>query len=129
MSGESTRRGGIAFEYKVIAELVKDGYVTMRAAGSKGAIDVAAFKPGQQLLVGCKRGGVCSAAEWDRLIELAGWVGAVPLLAVNGPKGRGVDFWRLCGPKRRGLPWPKQPVHRFLTDEVAGVRQEWVEIT
>jgi len=129
MSGETTRAGGIRFERKVVNNLRSDGYTTMRSAGSKGSIDIAAMKPGQLLLVGAKRGGVCTAAEWDRLVELAGWVGAVPILAVNGPRGYGVDYWRLTGPKQRGKPMAAQPAERFLTDEVAGpVRQEWVEI-
>lgn len=116
--GETTRAGGIRFEYKVIADLTADGYVTMRAAGSKGAIDIAAMKPGQLLYVGAKRGGVCSAIEWDRLVELASWVGAVPVLAVNGPRGRGVVYWRLTGRKVRRAPMGRQPAERFLTDEV-----------
>jgi Holliday junction resolvase len=118
MSGEPTRAGGIRFEYKTIGELVKDGYVTMRAAGSKGAIDIIAMKPGQHLFVSVKRGGRISAAEWDRLVELASWNGAIPVLAVNGPKGRGIVLWRLLGPKRRRLDWAHQPVTRFHTDEL-----------
>lgn len=120
---------GKRFEDKTRNNLIDEcGYEVIRSAASKKKIDLVAIKPGQLLFIQCKRHGVCGPAEWDRLVELAGWVGAVPILAVNGPLGRGVDFWRLEGPKRRGLPWPKQPVHRFLTDEVAGVRQEWVEI-
>jgi Holliday junction resolvase len=118
MSGEPTRAGGIRFEYKTIAALADDGYVTMRAAGSKGAIDIIAMKPGQLLYVQAKRTGICSAAEWDRVHELATWVGAIPVLAVNGPKGRGIVLWRLLGPKRRRLDWAHQPVTRFHTDEL-----------
>ena len=121
-------QAGKRFEDKVRGHLREEGYVVIRSAGSKTKVDLTCLKPGQLLLIQCKRTGVIQAAEWDELLELAGWVGAVPLLAVNGPKGRGICLWQLCGPKRRGLPWPKQPVHRFVTDEVVGVRQEWVEI-
>lgn len=120
---------GRRFEWKTRTLLRGDGYRVIRGAGSKG-LDLIALKPGQILYVGCKLTRQIGAAEWDDLRMLADWAApiGVPLLAVNGPLGRGVDFWRLEGPKRRGLPWPKQPVHRFVTDEVAGVRQEWVEI-
>lgn len=109
---------GKRFEDKTRDYLRSEGYEVVRSSGSKTKIDHVALKPGQLLLVQCKRTGLIAPAEWDRLVELAGWVDAVPLLAVNGPKGRGITLWRLLGPKRRGLPWARQPVHRFLTDEV-----------
>jgi Holliday junction resolvase len=109
---------GRRFEWKTRDALTRDGYEVSRAAGSKKKIDLFAMKPGQLLLVQCKRDGVCSPAEWDRVHELATWVGAVPVLAVNGPKGHGIVLWRLLGPKRRRLDWAHQPVTRFHTDEV-----------
>lgn len=111
-------QGGRTFEWKCRDHLRDDGYEVIRSAGSKTKVDLIALKPGQQLYVQAKRDGVCSAAEWDRLVELAGWVGAIPVLAVNGPKGRGVTLWWLLGPKRPRLPWARQSVQRFLTDEV-----------
>lgn len=121
---------GKRFEDKTRDALRADGYEVTRAAGSKTKLDLIALKPGQLLFVQCKRGGVCSTAEWDRVVELAGWVGAVPVLAVNGPRGRGVEFWRLTGRHVRRAPMGRQPAERFLTDEVAepGFRQEWVEV-
>jgi len=110
---------GTRFEHKVSRHLEENGYVLVRAAGSKGGTkaDLLAFKPGQLLLVQCKRDGKLPAAEWDRLVEVAGWVGAVPLLAANGPAGRGVVYTRLLGPKR---PRARvQPVELFLLDELA----------
>jgi hypothetical protein len=48
---------------------------------------------------------------------------------VNGPKGYGVDYWRLLGRKVRGKSMAAQPAERFLTDEVAGpVRREWIGV-
>ena len=108
---------GKRFEDKVRNHLRIDGYEVIRAAGSKTKADLVALKPGQLLLVQCKRHGVIPAAEWDRLVEIAGWVDAVPVLAVNGPKGRGVVYWRLTGRKVRGRPMSGQPVLRFVTDE------------
>src|SRR5215212_8723973 len=93
-AGETARAAGIRFERKVGTALRDDGYRTNRGAGSKGFADFVAVKPGQLLFVACKLTGIISAAEWDALVETASWVGAVPVLAVNGPAGRGVDYWR-----------------------------------
>ena len=121
--------GGRQFEWKCRDNLRSEGYEVIRSAGSKSKVDLMALKLGQLLLVQCKRDGTIGPTEWNRLVELAGWVGAIPILAVNGPRGYGVDYWRLTGPKQRGKPMAAQPAERFLTDEVAGpVRQEWVEI-
>lgn len=102
---------GTAFERKVIADLFREEYVTIRAAGSKGAgkIDVVAFHPyGPQLLIQCKRTGDISPGEWNRVREIARWAGAMPLLAENGPNGRGVTYWHLHGDKvPRSHTYPK----------------------
>lgn len=113
---------GTRFEHKTIADLEGNGYETIRAAGSKGGtkVDIAAFKPGQLLLVQCKRSGALPPAEWDRIVEVAGWVGAIPLLAANGPRGRGVVYTELLG---RKIPRARtQPCRPFLLDELATVR-------
>jgi Holliday junction resolvase len=112
---------GRRFEWRTRDLLRDDGYEVVRGAGSKG-IDLIAMKPGQLLLVGCKLTGVCAPAEWDRLVELAGWVDAIPILAVQqyeGPRGRAVvELWRLTGRKVRGAPMGRQPAELFRTDEV-----------
>lgn len=112
--------GGTRFEHKVIKDLETNGYATVRAAGSKGAmkIDVLAAKPGQLLFVQCKRSGVLPPDEWDTLYACAGWVGALPILASNGERGRGVQYIRLAGPKERGRPMRNQPWSTFVLDEV-----------
>jgi hypothetical protein len=92
---------GTRFEHKVRDDLVDNGYEVIRAAGSKGSskVDLAAFKPGQLLFVQCKSNGALPPAEWDRVFEVSRWVSALPLLASNGPHGRGVVYTRLLGPK------------------------------
>lgn len=110
---------GTRFEHKVRDHLEKNGYEVVRAAGSKGGTkaDLLGFKPGQLLLVQCKTNGKIPAAEWNRIVEVAGWVDGVALLASNGPRGRGVVYMRLLGPK---VPYARvQPVEPFLLDEVA----------
>lgn len=118
---------GTAFERKVINDLVGWGYVTIRAAGSKGTgkIDVVAFHPvGPQLLVQCKRTGDISPGEWNRIREVAGWAGAVPLLAENGPHGRGVTYWRLVADK---VPRSHHKPRELYTVRVTGTLVETVD--
>lgn len=95
---------GRGFEWKVRNDLEENGYAVVRAAGSKGKtkIDLIALKPGQALFIQAKRAGTLPPGEWDRLVDVASWVGAIPILAVNGPHGRGVVYTRLLGRKRRG---------------------------
>jgi Holliday junction resolvase len=110
---------GTRFEHKVRDDLTTNGYEVIRAAGSKGGskADLVALKPGQLLFVQCKRSGTLPPAEWNRLVEVAGWVGAVPVLAANGERGRGVVYTRLLG---RKVPRARtQPAVAFLLDEVA----------
>jgi hypothetical protein len=113
---------GTRFEHKTRADLEGNGYDVIRAAGSKGStkVDLAAFKPGQLLLIQCKANGALSPAEWDRLVQVASWLGtiALPILAANGIRGRGVTYLHLTGPKHRGLPIARQPCHVFHLDQI-----------
>lgn len=112
---------GARFEWKTRDDLADNGYEVVRAAGSKGStkMDLLAIKPGQILFVQCKANGTLPPDEWDRLVEVAAWVGAVAVLASNGPRGRGVTYTRLLGPKRRGCRI--QPCEPFLLDQISGV--------
>lgn len=113
---------GRRFEYTVRDDLTDNGYAVARAAGSKGGTkgDLFAFKPGQLLIVQCKRTDrSLSAEEWDRLVEVAGWIPcAVAVLAAPGGRGAGVVYTRLLGPKVPGARMQNQPVVPFLLDEV-----------
>jgi Holliday junction resolvase len=112
---------GRDFEWKVRDDLEENGYEVVRAAGSKGStkIDEIAIKPGQMLFVQAKRDGNLPPAEWDRLVEVAAWVDALPILAANGIRGRGVTYLHLLGPKRPGLHMKNQPVEVFHLDHIA----------
>ncbi|MEV1321977.1 hypothetical protein AB0J14_38515 [Micromonospora arborensis] len=116
---------GVRFERKTRTDLAENGYEVIRAAGSKGStkIDLLAMKPGQQLLIQCKESGDISPAEWNRIVEVAGWYPgvAIPLLAANGPRGRGVVYTQLLGVK---VPRARtQPCRPFLLDEIAAACQ------
>jgi Holliday junction resolvase len=111
---------GRAFEWKARDDMAENGYEVIRAAGSKGTskVDLIAIKPGELLFVQCKIKGVIEAAEWDRLVEVAAMVGAVPILAANGVNGRGVRYLKLLGPKRPRLQMKNQPVEVFHLDQI-----------
>jgi hypothetical protein len=108
---------GTRFELKVIKDLQLHGWVTVRAAGSKGAgkVDIiAVHEPlygipagiGWARLCGhlwiqCKTSGTLGPDEWNRVRECALWAGAVPILASNGPSGRGIVYEQLDGDRVR----------------------------
>jgi Holliday junction resolvase len=79
---------GRTFEWKVRDALREDGYEVLRSAGSKTKIDLVAMKPGQIVFVQCKVNGLCAPAERSRLRDLAGMVGALPIVAYNHKEGR-----------------------------------------
>ena len=113
---------GRRFEWVVRDYLADNGYSVIRAAGSKGnaKVDLIALKPGQLVFVQCKTAtGALGPDEWDRLVEVSAWVGAVPVLAAKGGRGQGILFTRLLGPKRRGAR--VQNVEPFVIDELAVV--------
>jgi Holliday junction resolvase len=116
---------GKRFEDKTRKHLVENGYDVIRAAGSKGStkVDLVAVKPGQQLFIQCKSDGDLPPAEWDRVLEVARWVNALPILAANGPKGRGITYIHLLGPKRRGLHMANQPCAVFHVDQIVAAGQ------
>ena len=78
---------GTAFERKVREALREDGYEVMRSAGSKTKIDLVAMKTGQLVFLQCKLNGLCAPAERSRLRDLAGMVGALPVVAYSHKEG------------------------------------------
>lgn len=111
----SQYRQGYEAERKVRELLRVDGYYTMRAAGSKGEVDVLALKPGELLFVQVKRNGLLPLREWNALYEIATWANAIPLLATVAPR-KSVTFHRLLSRKTpRQSPPPYEP---FLLDRV-----------
>lgn len=100
---------GRAFEYKARDALLKRGAVyVMRAAQSKGKVDLLTLWPGDDplnegevfpnrpWLVQCKTGTArMSPADREALKEIAAQTGAIPVLAQPGKNGRGVQFINL----------------------------------
>lgn len=71
---------GRAFEYRVIRDLQERGFWCIRAAGSKGAVDVLALAKGQILLVQAKTSGKFPRSEREVLVLLAESLDATPVL-------------------------------------------------
>lgn len=99
---------GRSFEYAIMRRLKLAGYWVLRAAGSKGPVDVIALKGSMvwpQLFIQCKRGrGIPSAESWNLLYDLAAGRDAIPLLASRASiKGeRRVQYQRLMGRRMSG---------------------------
>lgn len=124
---------GRQFETKTAGFLADTGMAVVRAAGSKGAgkMDLVAFAPdGRVLIIQCKATGAISPGEWNRLVEVAGWIDGplsefsashhpyaptvcVPLVAMRGERAKPGTPWtprfkRLAEskvPRSRTFPW------------------------
>ena len=108
----SNYSNGSAFERRVAVDLERDGYACMRAAGSKGAADLIALKPGQVLLVQCKRtNGQLPPHERRALTELAARVAAIAVVAFQPVPRKPIEYRQLTG------AGPKEWV-RWVADEV-----------
>ena len=79
-------RGVRLVERPTVYHLTEDGYRHVRGAGSKGFADVVCTKPGQLLYISCKLDGKLPQGQWDDLVEVSSWNGAIPLLAVRDLK-------------------------------------------
>jgi Holliday junction resolvase len=89
---------GTAFENKVKALLIADGYWCVRAAGSRGAADLVAIKSGQILLVQVKRTNpIIPRAERIELFRVAQIIRAIPLVAFQPAPRKPVEYRRLLG--------------------------------
>ena len=93
--------------------LEDDGYGTIRAGGSRGAADLIALKPGQTLIIQCKRTNpLLPPAERVKLLDLARMCGGLPIVAYQPAPRRKTAYRQLTG------PGPKDWVE-FTPDEVA----------
>jgi len=75
---------GARLERRVIQELEANGWFCVRSAGSKGAVDIVAFKGDDRLFIQAKNDGkALSLKEWNIVFELARAHAAIPLFAGN----------------------------------------------
>ena len=91
---------GADFEREVRKHLAYNGYEIMRSAGSKGKVDLVAFKPGQVLFVQCKHteDGYLLPLERRELLRISQMTtGGVALVAWLEHKPRHIVYRRLRG--------------------------------
>jgi len=103
MTGANYRRGA-DLERAAKHYLEDNGYYVIKSAGSKGAADLAAFKPGEILFVQCKLDGYLTPAERVKFWQAAVASGAVAVAACwikEGRAARTLSFRELTnvGPK------------------------------
>jgi Holliday junction resolvase len=92
---QSLYRRGRQFEYVVRDHLRKAGFFAQRSPASKSPLDIMAVRPGEVWMVQCKRHGALGVAEWNELFITAKAAGAVPVLAMVGPKRGAPEFYVL----------------------------------
>lgn len=91
---------GRSFEYRVMEDLSVSGWVSVRAAGSKGSskADIVSFHPtGAIMMIQCKTNGIISAEEWNRLYEVAGWNERATAIIAERPKRGVIAYWEITG--------------------------------
>lgn len=110
---------GREFEWEIQKDLERRGFVTVRAAGSKGAakVDIIAIDPlGVHLWIQAKKTGTISPAEWNTLRMCAGWAKATPLVAHQGPRGIAVVYTEILG---ENIPYTRtKPSRLYMFTDV-----------
>ena len=89
---------GTAFENKVKGLLISDSYYVIRSAGSKGACDLVALKPGQVLMIQVKKTNpLLPRAERIELVRVAQHVRGLPVVAYQPVPRKPVQYRLLTG--------------------------------
>lgn len=97
MAPLSSYSDGRRTEWAVIQHLSDHGYQCIRAAGSKGAADIAGFRAGEAVFVSVKRTDpLISPAERVALLDLARTIDGHALVATK-PLRQPLAFRRLTG--------------------------------
>lgn len=69
--GSKAYNRGSAFERRIKRELEDAGHYVTKSGGSKGAADFSVVcRNGHPYLIQCKKDGVLSKAEWNKLVEV-----------------------------------------------------------
>lgn len=91
---------GRRLEYKARDLLEGFGYLVVRAAGSKGPVDLVALCPhgSMPMLVQVKKNLKISGKEWDSLVSLAEEYRSLPVIAGN--EGREFVFYAIAPDKK-----------------------------
>lgn len=104
-------QAGYVLERAARTLLTVNGYLVIRASGSKGPADLVALKPGEVLLIQCKaserqRLGPAERAELHGAAQLAGATALACRWARNGHQARYPEFLKLIGTGKSSFePW------------------------
>lgn len=100
---------GRSFEYSVINNLKRLGYVCSRSYASRTPADIWAVRNGRVAFIQAKLHGAISRDEWDVFHAYCNAAGALPIIAKRPDgKTRGVEYYLVLN--RRGVgkrPWVK----------------------
>ena len=99
---------GDAFERKVRDKLICWGYFVVRAAGSKGPVDLVAVKVQgragsvpEVAFIQCKLSGQIGPGEWNRVLTLSRDCKADPIIAFRPKRGE-IALMRMTAPRLPG---------------------------
>lgn len=74
---------GRDFEYRVLKDMNKRGYLSLRSPASKSPADIYCMAKGSLIFVQCKLTGVLGVQEWNEFLDYCEAVGATPVMAEN----------------------------------------------
>ena len=77
----SKYKRGRSFEYRTRDDLKKKGFFVLRSPASRSPVDLIAIRKNEILCVQCKMNGAIGVIEWNKLLDLANSIGAIPILA------------------------------------------------
>lgn len=87
------------FEYRVRDDMEKHGWIAVRSPASKTPTDVYCIGWDSKVFIQCKTNGVMGPREWNKFLSYCRSVDAIPVLAMKGPRGRGVRYALITGEK------------------------------
>ena len=95
------------FEYRVRDDMKKHGFIAVRSPASKTPTDVYCIGYEVKVFIQCKTNGVLGPKEWNEFWDFCKSVNAIPVLAMKGKNGRGIEYKLLTG---RKVPRHRQPM-------------------
>ena len=88
---------GRNFEYSVLKDMTKRGYLALRTPASKSPVDVYCIAKGELIFIQCKLRGAFPVKEWNEFFDYCESVGALPVMAEKAVKG--ISYHLLTGKK------------------------------
>lgn len=112
------------FEYKVRDDMAGRGFIALRSPASKTPADVYCIGYEKKVFIQCKTNGVMGPREWNEFWDYCESVNAIPVLAMRGPRNRGIRYMLL---KDRKVPRRKQPMVEWVPIEGGRVEVQGID--